>query len=308
MGHPAPAQSTGCAPDGPLADALGSAREVLYTGVRSLAQVSARAQGAFVADSADGLLRLPPGSADFVRIARAQVDTFLAADLSVYWASGSVLEKAALDATDAEPEIVAQGLEHGARFLSYDQTHLYFTDLVPGSIWQQPLAGTARTRLVGMIAVQDMKLASGYVYYTDGSSQRVFRVSVKGGDPELLATGMQGTGGVQAVATDGDNVYWVDDTQIEKTPIGSPTEVTTIGQGGAAPLGRGRVTSMTLVSDRLYWADDVYDVGWTAIDGSACGLVVKALPGLHGWDADDTAVYLTVPAAGAGSELWRIAR
>jgi hypothetical protein len=151
-----------------------------------------------------------------------------------------------------------------------------------------------------------MKLFGGNVYYSDLYSQRVYRVPADGGDAESLAVGMQGS--VQAVAADTDALYWVDDTQIQRTPLDSPGELTTIGQGGSAPLGRGRVMTMKLIEDRLYWADDVFDVGWTAIDGSACGLVVKGLPGLSGWDVDESAVYMTVPGTGGGRELWRIAR
>jgi hypothetical protein len=306
MGHPAPANSKGCAPEGPDGDGLGTSRVVLYTGPRKLAQVSARSHGVIVADSADGLLRMNMDGNGFVRIAQVpMVATFLAADLSVYWAKGSAIYKASIDASDAMPAMVAGGVLRGAEFLSYDEKNLYFADDGAGSIWQQPLAGTAPVSLDSAIAAEDMKLFAGHLYYSDLYSQRVYRVPVGGGDAESLAVGMQGS--VQAVAADIDTLYWVDDTQIQSTPIGSPSEATTIGQGGAAPLGRGRVMSMKLVEDRLYWADDVFDIGWTATDGSACGLVVKALPGVSGWDADETAVYVTLPV-GAGSELWRIGR
>jgi hypothetical protein len=305
MGHPAPADSTGCAPEGPSVAALGTMRAVLYTGPRELAQIAVRRKDVLAADRSDGLLRMSLDTTTFERVAQVpMLATFLAADLSAYWVNGNAIYKASLEATDAAPEMVASGVMHGAQFLAYDEENLYFAD--SESIWKQPLDGSAGTNLHSAIAVQDMKLFGGKLYYSDLYSQRVYRVPADGGDAESLAVGMQGT--VQAVAADTDSVYWVDDTQIERTMLDSPGEFTTIGQGGSAPLGRGRVMTMKLIEDRLYWADDVFDIGWTAIDGSACGLVVKGLAGVSGWDVDEDAVYVAVPGAGGGSELWRIAR
>ncbi len=303
---PAPSPQA-CTPDGPSPDALGSALSVLYTGPRQLSALASSSSGLFVVDAKDGIFRVPAAGGALERVASAGgVSEILAADLHLYWFQNGSIWKTSLSATNATPELVGGGLQHAVSYFNFDAANLYFADVPGHTLLRFPLDGTPPTTIVSGVAANDMKLRSGLLYYADAPGLQVARVSIlEGSSPETLTTGS--TFGVGAVESDGTTLYWADGGEIRSTPIGQPAVRKPLARGGPGPGGSafGLITRMLLIGQRLYFLDDGGNVGWTALDGSSCGLVVKGAGTASGLDVDDTAVYLTV-AMLPGSQLWRI--
>lgn len=301
-GRPIPASA--CRPEGPTADQLGSKRTVLYSGPRPLAAVTERRGQVFVADTQAGILRLGEGKTEFERVVALGVGEFLVADLNLYWSREKGLWRAGLNAIDATPDPVAAQLGHEIALLRYDGTHLYFADPMARGAYRVPLMGGALETIASGSDVRDQVVEAGYLYYADGASKRVQRVVVAGGAmpvPVSPAALSEPT----AVAAAGELVYWADDFELVKSEDASARSSLAIA--GPRASGRpGRVVRLELVDQRLYFTDDGGNLGWTALDGKSCGLIVKnaALRGTD-IDADGEAAYLTV-ANGAVHELWRV--
>ena len=317
-GRPIPASA--CRPEGPTADQLGSKRTVLYSGPRPLAAVTERRGQVFVADTQDGILRLGEGKTEFERVVALGVGEFLVADLNLYWSREKGLWRAGLNAIDATPDPVAAQLGHEIALLRYDGTHLYFADPMARGAYRVPLMGGALETIASGSDVRDQVVEAGYLYYAmadgwllswttpsglgEGASKRVLRVVVAGGampvpvSPAALSE-------PPAIAAAGELVYWADDFELVKSEDASARSSLAIA--GPRASGRpGRVVRLELVDERLYFTDDGGNLGWTALDGKSCGLIVKNAS-LSGSDiaADGEAAYLTI-ANGAVHELWRI--
>jgi hypothetical protein len=281
-------------------------------GSRRLSGVASTTGGVFVGDLDAGLFRIPTGGGAPARVvATTAAADFLAADLHAYWFESNAIYKASLDATDATPGLVGGGLPHPVSLFNFDTTNLYFVDGQAQVIVRLALAGGAPAPVASPVVVQDLVLRAGFLYFSEGSQKQVYRVSIKDGSTsEALTSGVNVS--PRAVEADATTLYWVDDIQILSTPIGKPGMHKALGVGGPGKIsGLGLISKMTLLSSRLYWADDAGNVGWTAIDGSACGLVVKAAGEMHGWDVDQDSVYVVVntgTSAAPASELWRIKR
>jgi hypothetical protein len=303
---PAPSPKA-CIPDGPAASALGSARSVLFMGARKLSALAATPSALFVIDDDAGIFRLATGSSTLERVVAVKaLPEFLAADLHLYWFDNSSIWKTSLTATDATPELVGGGLPHRASRMNFDKTNLYFADLEASAVLRLPLAGGAPVTLVSGVSATDLELRAGSLYYADSKTQQAYRVSITAGSkPELLTSGSNFS--VAAVEADTTTLYWADGGEIRSTPIGKPAMQKPIGRGGPGPagMGVGLVSRLLLVAGRLYFVDDGGNVGWTMPDGSSCGLLVKGAGTIRGFDADDSAVYLSI-GAGASSELWRV--
>jgi hypothetical protein len=294
-----------CVPEGPSFDRLGAARSVVYSGPRALGAIAVRRENVLVADAEAGLLRIASGTTTFERVVTASVSEFLAADLNLYWYEDRAIWRASLSATDATPDPVAQNLSGVMSVRAFDETNLYVLDPSAHTIVRLPIAGGAAANLASGVDVDDLELHAGFVYYADRTSRHVLRVSVDGGESERLTTSAGRA--LATVATDGTTVHWSDGIAIFATSIEDGSDHTAIGVAGpAAGGGRSAVQRMRRSDDRLYWSDAANNIGWTAVDGSACALIVAGVPDLRGWDVDELAVYTTSSKDSANRELWRI--
>lgn len=301
-----PVPAGACVPEGPDADELGARRTVLYTGSRALRAVAVRRGIVYAADEDDGLLRMAEGAAEFERIAAANTAEFLVGDLNMYWYEDGAAWKASLSGTDAMPDRIVQGLPAPIALRAFDQTQLYAVSETQRTITTFAIAGGDVTTLASGVSVRDLELHAGDLYYAELGAGHVLRLSAEGGEPERLTS--KASTALGAVATDGSALYWVDGIAIYSASLDDVAERVAIGVAGpAAQGGRSHVLQMQRDEERLYWSDRDGNLGWTALDGSACALIAAGVSELHAWDTDATTVYATV-GAGTTSELWRIAQ
>jgi hypothetical protein len=295
-----------CVPDGPSVDQLGASRTVVYSGPRALGAIAVRRENLVVADADAGLFRVPLASSAFERVVEARVSDFLAGDLNLYWYEDRAIWRASLSDTDAAPDPVAQNLSAEVAVRAFDETNLYVVGASARVIATVPIAGGATTNLASGVDVRDLELHAGFLYYAELGSKHVLRVSIDGGEPEPLTAS---AGQALATATtDGAVLYWSDGIAIFAAPIDDGAELEAIGVAGPdASGGHGALRRLHLAGDRLYWSDAAGNLGWTAIDGSECALIVAGLIGLQGWDVDGEAAYVTLTMPSDSSELWRIA-
>jgi len=305
-GPPEPVPAGACVPQGPRADQLGATRAVLYAGERALGAVAVQRQGVFVADADAGIFRIDPGGTALERVVSARTSEFLAADLNLYWFESGSIHRASLNATDATPDPVAEGLPAMITLGAFDETNLYAHDGARRQLSRLPIAGGTALPLASGVRVQGMKLHAGFLYYSELDAAQVFRLRSDGGDPQQLTS--ESNASLGAVETDGTTLYWSTGIQIRAAALDPPVTSKPLGVGGPrAQGGRGSVTRALLVGDRPYWSDREGSLGWTAVDGSVCALVVSGVTQINGWDVDDSAVYLSTAGRNATSELWRIA-
>ena len=179
---------------------------------------------------------------------------------------------------------------------------MYFADATAQKLWKLGLSGGDPAALASGVLLRDLRFYAGALYYSDANAKQVARISsAVGSSPELLTAG--GNRAPAAVETDGKTLFWVDDLQINATPIGQPSSRKALGVAGPSESsGLGHIARLRLSGTRLYWADDAGNLGWTASDGQSCGLLVKGAGGITGWDIDDTAAYALVHR-GTSTEL-----
>jgi hypothetical protein len=276
--------------------------DVLYSGPRLLRALAERRGQLFALDAMDGVMRLPAGALDLERVTAVPATEFLVADLNVYLFHDDALWRVGINAVDAIPDPVAVKLGHEVTLLRNDGMHLYFADPNAHGLYRVPLAGGAVETLATVVEPRDLAVQSGFVYFADGVSERVQRVPITGG-AEVSASPMA-LSYATALAIDGDDVYWADDFEILVSSKDDPAARKSLAIAGTRNSGRpGRVLQLELIGERLYFLDDGGNLGWTALDGETCALVVKNI-GIKRMDiaADGKAAYLLV----ASHELWRI--
>jgi hypothetical protein len=304
-GRPIPTGA--CRPEGPTPDRLGSARSVLYSGPRPLDVLAERRGQLFVLDTMDGIFRLSEGETELERVVAVPTAEFLVADLNLYWPRDKGLWRASITATDATPAPIATQLAHEIALLRYDGTHLYFADPAAGGAYRVAIMGGAlQTIAASTIKVRDQAVQSGFVFLADSASKRVQRLPLTGG--EAVAASPVALSELTALATDGDTVYWADDFELVASTKADPAARSSLAIAGPRASGRpARVVWLELAGERLFFRDDGGNVGWSALDGKSCALVVAGASGLAGADvdADGKVAYLSV-AMGALHELWRV--
>lgn len=303
-GRPVPPDA--CRPDGPTPDQLGAKRSVLYSGPRALGALAERRGQLFVVDSADGLLRLPDGKTELERAVAGAVGEFLVADLNLYWLREGGLWRASISDTNATPDPVAMQLGHQASLLRFDADHLYFADTAARGAFRIAITGGMVETIASGLDVRDQVVQSGFVYLADASSKRVRRVMVDGSAPMVMSPAALSE--IDALATDGVGLYWADDFELVATKLDDPTSRKSLATAGPRADGSpARLVRLEVADKRLYFSDDGGNFGWTALDGSKCGLIVKAAGTLNGSDvaADGKAAFLSLATASA-HELWRL--
>jgi len=304
-GRPIP--SAACRPMGPTAEQLGSARTVLYSGPRKLGALAERRGQLFVVDAMDGILRLSQGETQLERVTAVPATEFLVADLNLYWSHDGGLWRAGINAVDATPAPVAMQLGHQVALLRNDGTHLYFADPSARGLYRLPIAGGPVETVASAVDARDQVVQSGFVYFADAASKRVQRVPITGGD--AMPASPVALSEPTALATDGNTLYWADDFELVASAKDDPAARSSLAIAGLRASGRpARVLRLELAGERLYFSDDGGNLGWSALDGKTCGLVVKGVAGLASSDvgADGAAAYLLV-TAGSTHELWRVA-
>jgi hypothetical protein len=188
-----------------------------------------------------------------------------------------------------------------------DESSLYFSDGARRTLEKIAISGEARQMLAAGVSVRDLKLKAGALYYVDDTG-RLLRMSPDGGEPDALLSTADAD--VAVIDSDGETLYWADASVLLSAPADDTGEPSALGVAGPGPAAgsHGRIERLMLRDDTLFWSDAVGNIGWTAVDGSDCGLLIANVPELGGWDIDDDALYLTLTAEGGARELWRVAR
>jgi hypothetical protein len=295
----------------PTASAAPNALTVLYSGELELGALTVRGSRVIASDPAQGIYRVDAAGGTLERIVTARPAEVLVADLNVYWVEldGGIssIYRAGLEQTDATPDVLAQDLVLHAKYLSYDEESLYFADVTASGIYSLPIAGGAPTKIVLDSSISSVLLHAGYLYYGHGGAG-LARFDLQTSEVESLAEPPAVIAGPGFLQVDTDNVYFAIGPQIFALPLGGSGMPVEIGQGGSGPGGSGRITTLVLAGDRLYFTDEHGNLGYTSTDGQTCSLLVAG--GARSLDLDESAIYATFSRGSGmtGSELVRIER
>jgi len=120
------------------------------------------------------------------------------------------------------------------------------------------------TEFLPNVDVAAMTLHGGYVYYV--ANRIAYRIAYGATTPEQISP--MSDLSLTAIATDGTTLFWADQDTLKQTPIGSPTQESTLGEADF-------FDSLQLSGTRVYYQESRNPtVGWFATDGSSCGLAV----------------------------------
>jgi hypothetical protein len=197
------------------------------------------------------------GGAPEVVASKLDFPKFLATDgSSLYWTGGKIdgrITRLTL-VPGASPEILIDG-QNNPFAIAVAGGFVYWTDLADGTILRtlDHLTGladaavrTANRLTTGLKGPTDLVLVGGYAYAPDQAGQ-IRRVSVDGGDLELVADAM---GRPYGVATDGLSIYWTTSGPggaILRAPLGANVE------GMKVVVGQPDPGCLAVTVDQLYW-------------------------------------------------------
>lgn len=154
------------------------------------------------------------------------------------------------------------------------------------SLKKTPVSGDQVTTLASGFKSDFAPLAadSHHVYVAD--SWTVKRVSLEGGPVEELAVG---DFYIEDLATDGDQVYWVEQgpsSIVRKVPVQGGAVQTLGGAGG--PAGRIRVEG-----DEVFWIGSPFEIHQVSRNGGSVTPVLTDLPYLEDFIVDGASIFLS---------------
>jgi len=288
----------------PLIEAAAPTERVLYEGVEELHGLAHRRSDLFAWD-ATGIVRLSEGAMQLERVASAQVEEVMAADLRLYWSQGSTLFRIDFDADAGEPELVAMGLQSPPTLLRHDQTNVFYAHASSSSVWQQPIDGSAGTQLAMTAGVNDLLVHGGRLYIASGQSVR--RVDLA--TDEISDVIAQAPRTVLDIETNGPQLVWSDGVAVCSVDLEDPQAPMALTQAGpsATGVGQSRIKQIVLQGSAVFFADTAGNLGSAALSGASCRLLHVGRGDVRGLvvpDGDN--IFVNVRAA-QSSELWAIA-
>lgn len=146
--------------------------------------------------------------------------------------------------------------------LAVDDTHVYWTDSLPGVISKTPLEGGPITTLVARgDKTTGLALDATYAYWSEWGSGRIGKVLKSGGGIAILANDQRGA---RSVAVDDGRVYWV------HPPSGTIRSIAKTG-GAIATHAENQKQPYSLAVDTtsLYWVN---------VDSGEVATIEKRLP------------------------------
>jgi hypothetical protein len=177
----------------------------------------------------------------------------------LYWLNGSVNK--GLFAAGCTPKITTLARSKGYSYpasIAVDNTHVYWTDIVKGTVNEVPVGGGSVTTLAsGQHYPISVAVDGTHVYWVNQGSYfdsdgTVSEVPIGGGSVTTLASGV---GNLASVAVDGTHVYWADlappgvDGTVDEVPVGGGS-VTTLASGQEYPI------SVAVDGAHVYWVNE----------------------------------------------------
>lgn len=146
--------------------------------------------------------------------------------------------------------------------LAVDETHVYWTDSVPGVIAKTPIEGGPITTLVARgDKTTGLAVDATHAYWSEWGSGRIGKVLKNGGGIAILATEQRGA---RSIAVDDDRVYWVHPPS---------STIRSIGKNGGAI-----VTHATGQKHPYALAVDATSIYWANVEGGEVASIEKRLP------------------------------
>jgi len=181
------------------------------------------------------------------------------------------------DAKDAAVEILRTDIPQSQGRPSKIGEEHFFIEL-DGKTVVYPFSGEAPFTLATNEGFQDGQELNGEFYYTSFNFERPMRVKIDATSaPVPLSAGDDTFGDfVGSIKTDGKYVYWATNNDIKRAKLGDPSSVELVASPPGGSFGSDRIYHLEIIGDRVYF--EIGDkIGWTAADGSSCGLVMTGV-------------------------------
>lgn len=224
--------------------------------------------------------------------------------------------------------------QDGARAITLDATHVYWTNSIGGEVRRRPLAGgPIETIASGQFEADGIAVDATSIYWSTWLDDEIRRRAKSGGATSVFASGPDLTGPQQVVA-DATHVYWaqthgwrvlrrsktggavepladggfsgelaIDNQAVYFTAFDPINEVRRVAKDTGAETvvasAQGGARGIAVDSTHVYWTNpDEDQVARRAKTGGAIELIAQAQDGARGVAVDDTYVYWTNYASG----------
>jgi hypothetical protein len=234
----------------------------------------ARGDTLYFAESADfndippRIAQLGDAGAPTTLIAGARAAKLQVFGEKLYYVEGEALKSFDLVAAGAAPVV----LNTVADILAYDDQHVVYKDAT--NIYAVAVGAPDLTGAVTLGSAEPIASAvigGDTLYLSNGD--KVYRVGLDGtGAADVVPDDDFGLIGI--IALDGTSLYFDDDDNLRVVPVSGGT-ARTIAVAGPDSLfyDTAAFASILPAGDVIYWADDGSTYGWTAVDGSRCGIL-----------------------------------
>lgn len=198
--------------------------------------------------NAGSVMRVPIGGGAIATLAAAAARDIAVDSTAVYWTDSSTVMRVPL--AGGNPTTLATGLASPG-VIAVDDTHLYWSDNVAGTITRAALDGGSPTVLATGQSPSAIAVDAESVYWTnvngDAPGAAVMKVAIAGGSVTTLASGIQGPWGMAVDATD---VYWTTEFTVRSVPKGGGS-VADVFRSDASdgPIG------VAVDATSVYWTD-----------------------------------------------------
>jgi hypothetical protein len=138
-----------------------------------------------------------------------------------------------------------------AGVIRLDATHVYWLDH-DDVIKRIPKEGGTPATVVGPVPgfVTDFVVDGVNVYFSEWDGGRIRKVARSGGDVSVLA--FPGIDQTRRLATDGLSVYWIDQLQLGKVPVGGGELELIVGGIASSPFG---ASGVAVDATSVYWTE-----------------------------------------------------
>jgi hypothetical protein len=156
--------------------------------------------------------------------------------------------------------------------MTYDAEHVIYkdaTNIYVVAVGAPDLTGAVTLRPAASIYSQSLAADSLYLSSREG----IYRVSLDGASTSEVVPD-DSFAFIEMIATDGTSVFFDDGDMLKVVPVAGG-EARSFGVAGPDSLFNNTASFAQLIptADRIFWADDGSSYGWTALDGSKCGIL-----------------------------------